>query len=131
MELAPSKFISSIIHFVDLLYPISHRCAALPLVNSPGTSITCTTQADLDARIAATGATDAGNHDAGASSVATSTATKVVTTTSAHAVRDSLVVSRLVIDMKSFRVPQAPLLVVEAVLMEVPLEAAMAIPRHH
>ncbi|EJD04245.1 uncharacterized protein FOMMEDRAFT_146247 [Fomitiporia mediterranea MF3/22] len=32
-------------------------CAALPLVNSPGTSVTCTTQADLDARIAATGAT--------------------------------------------------------------------------
>ncbi|KAJ7640125.1 hypothetical protein B0H17DRAFT_1149125 [Mycena rosella] len=33
------------------------HCAALPLVNSAGTSITCTTQADLDARIAATGAT--------------------------------------------------------------------------
>jgi len=32
-------------------------CAALPNVNSAGTSITCTTQADLDARIAATGAT--------------------------------------------------------------------------
>ena len=27
-------------------------CAALPLVNSPGTSITCTTEADLAARIA-------------------------------------------------------------------------------
>lgn len=61
------------------------QCAALPLVNSPGTSITCTTQADLDARIAATGATDAENNDAGASSVATSTTTKVATTTSAHA----------------------------------------------
>ncbi|TFK52094.1 hypothetical protein OE88DRAFT_1608390, partial [Heliocybe sulcata] len=32
-------------------------CAALPLVNSAGTSITCTTQADALARIAATGAT--------------------------------------------------------------------------
>ncbi|KAG6835668.1 hypothetical protein H0H93_015927 [Arthromyces matolae] len=32
-------------------------CAALPLVNKPGTSITCTTAADRDARIAATGAT--------------------------------------------------------------------------
>ncbi|KAI0674970.1 hypothetical protein C8Q78DRAFT_1075320 [Trametes maxima] len=32
-------------------------CAALPLVNSPGTSVTCTTTADRDARIAATGAT--------------------------------------------------------------------------
>ncbi|TCD70013.1 hypothetical protein EIP91_005263 [Steccherinum ochraceum] len=31
-------------------------CMALPLVNSPGTSITCTTQADAQARIAATGA---------------------------------------------------------------------------
>ncbi|KXN88403.1 hypothetical protein AN958_07385 [Leucoagaricus sp. SymC.cos] len=30
-------------------------CAALPLVNSPGTSVTCTTAADRDARIAATG----------------------------------------------------------------------------
>ncbi|KAJ8521252.1 hypothetical protein ONZ45_g2009 [Pleurotus djamor] len=32
-------------------------CAALPLVNKPGTSITCTTQADAEARIAASGAT--------------------------------------------------------------------------
>ncbi|KAF9219768.1 hypothetical protein BS17DRAFT_788759 [Gyrodon lividus] len=32
-------------------------CAALPLVNSPGTSITCTTTSDALARIAATGAT--------------------------------------------------------------------------
>ncbi|THU90745.1 hypothetical protein K435DRAFT_801766 [Dendrothele bispora CBS 962.96] len=35
-------------------------CAALPLVNSAGTTIACTTQADIDQRIAATGATDAG-----------------------------------------------------------------------
>jgi hypothetical protein len=34
-------------------------CAALPNVNSAGTSITCTTQADLDARLAATGANTA------------------------------------------------------------------------
>jgi len=32
------------------------KCFALPLVNSAGTSITCTTQADATARIAATGA---------------------------------------------------------------------------
>ncbi|RXW22143.1 hypothetical protein EST38_g3720 [Candolleomyces aberdarensis] len=32
-------------------------CAALPLVNSPGTSITCTTEADALARIQASGAT--------------------------------------------------------------------------
>ncbi|CAK5264987.1 unnamed protein product [Mycena citricolor] len=32
------------------------QCFALPLVNSAGTSITCDTQADFDARIAATGA---------------------------------------------------------------------------
>jgi len=31
-------------------------CMALPLVNKPGTSITCTTEADAQARIAATGA---------------------------------------------------------------------------
>ncbi|KAJ7728546.1 hypothetical protein B0H16DRAFT_1427991 [Mycena metata] len=31
-------------------------CAALPLVNSAGTSVTCTTPADRDARLAATGA---------------------------------------------------------------------------
>ena len=130
-ELAPSEFISSNMHLVDLLYPTSHRCTALPLVNSPGTSITCTTQADLDARIAATGATDAGNNDSGASSVATATTTKVATTTSAHAVRDSLTVSRLAVDIKSFRVPQAPLPVAEAMLVEVPLGAAMTIPRHH
>lgn len=37
------------------------RCAALPLVNSAGTSITCTTQSDLNSRIAATGATDSGS----------------------------------------------------------------------
>ncbi|KAF9456794.1 hypothetical protein BDZ94DRAFT_1274740 [Collybia nuda] len=36
-------------------------CAALPLVNSPGTSITCTTAADRDARIAATGAAAGGS----------------------------------------------------------------------
>ncbi|KAI0072368.1 hypothetical protein K474DRAFT_1667906 [Panus rudis PR-1116 ss-1] len=34
-------------------------CAALPLVNSAGTSVTCTTAQDRDARIAATGATGA------------------------------------------------------------------------
>ncbi|KAJ3860206.1 hypothetical protein EV359DRAFT_49579 [Lentinula novae-zelandiae] len=33
------------------------QCFALPLVNKPGTSVTCTSQADATARIAATGAT--------------------------------------------------------------------------
>ncbi|KAF8550311.1 hypothetical protein OG21DRAFT_1468882 [Imleria badia] len=33
-------------------------CAALPLSNSPGTSVTCTTQTDLNTRNAATGATN-------------------------------------------------------------------------
>ncbi|KAJ7293850.1 hypothetical protein C8J57DRAFT_1112471 [Mycena rebaudengoi] len=32
-------------------------CAALPVTTAPGTTIACTTQADLDTRIAATGAT--------------------------------------------------------------------------
>jgi len=35
----------------------TETCAALPLVNSAGTSITCTTTADAQSRIAATGAT--------------------------------------------------------------------------
>jgi len=34
-------------------FNIPLSCAALPLVNSPGTIITCTTEADLAARIAA------------------------------------------------------------------------------
>jgi len=40
-------------------------CAALPLVNSAGTSVTCTTAADRDARIAATGASS-GSSSSGA-----------------------------------------------------------------
>ncbi|KII86405.1 hypothetical protein PLICRDRAFT_164957 [Plicaturopsis crispa FD-325 SS-3] len=47
-------------------------CAALPLVNSAGTSITCTTAADRDARIAATGAQGAAAAPAGSASAATS-----------------------------------------------------------
>ncbi|KAF8503102.1 hypothetical protein BU17DRAFT_101799 [Hysterangium stoloniferum] len=39
---------------------IALNCVALPLVNKPGTSITCDTTADRDARIAATGATHPG-----------------------------------------------------------------------
>lgn len=49
-----------------------YSCAALPNVNSPGTSIACTTPADRDARIAATGATAGSASAAGASSVAAS-----------------------------------------------------------
>ncbi|KAI0761187.1 hypothetical protein BD413DRAFT_495798 [Trametes elegans] len=48
-------------------------CAALPLVNSAGTSITCTTAADRDARIAATGAS-AGSNNAVAGGAAASQA---------------------------------------------------------
>ncbi|THH12973.1 hypothetical protein EW146_g7203 [Bondarzewia mesenterica] len=59
------------------------QCAALPLVNSAGTSITCTTQADLDARIAATGATNAGNSAANVSSVVASTTTAATSTSAA------------------------------------------------
>ncbi|KAI0066468.1 hypothetical protein BV25DRAFT_1796298 [Artomyces pyxidatus] len=42
--------------FVQTDCAASLICAALPLVNKPGTSIACTTQADAAARIAATGA---------------------------------------------------------------------------
>ncbi|KAJ7596612.1 hypothetical protein C8J56DRAFT_816427 [Mycena floridula] len=60
-------------------------CAALPLVNSAGTSITCTTPADLAARIAATGATDssAGSTTAATDSTATTTSAAASPTTSA------------------------------------------------
>ncbi|KAH9836552.1 uncharacterized protein C8Q71DRAFT_47613 [Rhodofomes roseus] len=47
-------------------------CAALPLVNSAGTSITCTTQDDLQQRIAATGASNS-TSSAVSSGVATAT----------------------------------------------------------
>ncbi|KAI0809222.1 hypothetical protein BC629DRAFT_1580502 [Irpex lacteus] len=48
-------------------------CHSLPLVNSAGTSVTCTTDADFQARIAATGATSAAS-TAGAAAAATTTA---------------------------------------------------------
>ncbi|THH07938.1 hypothetical protein EW145_g3041 [Phellinidium pouzarii] len=47
-------------------------CAALPLVNSAGTSITCATQSDVDSRIAATGATGGGGDDTGSASSSSS-----------------------------------------------------------
>jgi hypothetical protein len=43
-------------------------CAALPLVNKPGTSISCDTSADVDARIAATGAQSDDSEDESAES---------------------------------------------------------------
>lgn len=54
-------------------------CAALPLVNSAETSITCTTQADLNSRIAATGAT--------ANGTSTTSSPSNVTTSSSAAPR--------------------------------------------
>jgi hypothetical protein len=58
---------------VDFLMLNRLSCAALPLVNSAGTSITCTTQADLNARIAATGATANGTTTTGSPSNGTTT----------------------------------------------------------
>ena len=43
--------------FVDSGCPAGLKCFALHLVDSEGTSITCTTQQDAEARISATGAT--------------------------------------------------------------------------
>ncbi|KAG1825559.1 uncharacterized protein BJ212DRAFT_1314819 [Suillus subaureus] len=57
-------------------------CAALPLVNSAGTSITCTTQADLNSRIAATGATADGTSTTGSPSNVTTTSSSASTATS-------------------------------------------------
>ncbi|KAM5531094.1 hypothetical protein V8D89_015259 [Ganoderma adspersum] len=59
-------------------------CVALPLVNSAGTSITCDTAADRDARIAATGAT-AGAASAAAPPAASSSAAAAPPATSAAA----------------------------------------------
>ncbi|KAJ3490166.1 hypothetical protein NLI96_g1628 [Meripilus lineatus] len=52
-------------------------CAALPLVNSAGTSIACTTQADLDARLAATKATSGSTDTSEASSAASASPTPI------------------------------------------------------
>lgn len=60
-------------------------CAALPLVNQAGTSITCTTPADLAARIAATGATDDSAATSSSASVTSTTSTAAITTTSTAA----------------------------------------------
>ncbi|PCH33264.1 hypothetical protein WOLCODRAFT_147366 [Wolfiporia cocos MD-104 SS10] len=61
-------------------------CAALPLVNSAGTSITCATQQDVDERIAASGATSASDSSSSAvasasSAVASASSTKAATCT--------------------------------------------------
>ncbi|KAG2075291.1 hypothetical protein BDR04DRAFT_91849 [Suillus decipiens] len=56
-------------------------CAALPLVNSAGTSITCTTQADLNSRIAATGATANGTSTTGSPSNVTTPSSAAPTAT--------------------------------------------------
>ncbi|KAF9077975.1 hypothetical protein BDP27DRAFT_1207573 [Rhodocollybia butyracea] len=60
-------------------------CAALPLVNSAGTSIACTTTADAEARIAATGATGGltGSSASGAAPASSSAAAPAPVTTSA------------------------------------------------
>lgn len=56
-------------------------CAALPLVNSAGTSVTCTTQADLNSRIAATGATANGTSTTGSPSNVTTPSSAAPTAT--------------------------------------------------
>ncbi|EIW86374.1 hypothetical protein CONPUDRAFT_46811 [Coniophora puteana RWD-64-598 SS2] len=50
-------------------------CAALPLVNSAGTSIACTTESDVQARIAATGASGTGTSTGSSSSASPSSST--------------------------------------------------------
>lgn len=53
---------------ISHMFVFDTSCAALPLVNSKGTSITCDTQSDIDARIAATGATSSASSSTGAAS---------------------------------------------------------------
>ena len=62
-------------------------CAALPLVNSPGTSIACTTESDVQSRIAATGASTNGTSTGTSSSASpssSSTATGSTTSSSSN-----------------------------------------------
>ncbi|GJJ10595.1 hypothetical protein Clacol_004822 [Clathrus columnatus] len=59
------------------------QCFALPLVNKAGTSITCTTQSDAAARIAATGATGGITGSGSSSSASSAPATAPSTTPSA------------------------------------------------
>ncbi|KAI0823139.1 hypothetical protein BC628DRAFT_1421254 [Trametes gibbosa] len=58
-------------------------CAALPLVNSAGTSITCTTAADRDARIAATGNAAPGTGAAAGSGASAATTTAAASSSAA------------------------------------------------
>ncbi|VDB95444.1 unnamed protein product [Peniophora sp. CBMAI 1063] len=62
-------------------------CAALPLVNSAGTSITCTTTADRDARIQSALGSDSSS--SGATTAAGSSATSAATSSSAAAASTS------------------------------------------
>ncbi|KAH9915224.1 uncharacterized protein B0H18DRAFT_1215604 [Fomitopsis serialis] len=66
-------------------------CAALPLVNSQGTSITCTTQNDLQQRIAATGASSSSNYTSSAASSVAASATGGAATSSSLTLLDSLI----------------------------------------
>jgi len=54
--------------FVLTPCPSGTICAALPLVNKPGTSVTCDSPDDVSARIDATGAKDGGNDNSADSS---------------------------------------------------------------
>ncbi|KAF8225526.1 hypothetical protein L208DRAFT_1305895 [Tricholoma matsutake] len=71
--------------FVTTSCSASLTCAALPLVNSPGTSITCTTQADAAARIAATGATGGITGSSGGPNPSSSLSSSSTTMSSAQA----------------------------------------------
>lgn len=56
------------IYFADQVFA-RYSCHSLPLVNSAGTSVTCDTDADFQARIAATGATSAASAAGAATTV--------------------------------------------------------------
>ncbi|KAJ6519302.1 hypothetical protein C8R45DRAFT_806779 [Mycena sanguinolenta] len=64
-------------------------CFALPQVNAAGTTIACTTQADADSRIAATGATSAGSSSVAPPDTAASTTDATSTTSTATAATSS------------------------------------------
>ena len=76
-----------LILFCSVANDVDSSCAALPLVNSAGTSITCTTQSDLDARIAATGATTSAADSASGSSTSVAAASTSSVVASASTTR--------------------------------------------
>jgi hypothetical protein len=80
-----------------VLTRLDHRCSALPNFNSPGTSVACTTQADIDQRFAATVDPNA-NATSSTTSADSSTATATATDNSASSSNSTDIQASLTLD---------------------------------